>query len=116
MIKNLWNNTKFYCAYRHDPIEMIIHDGPHSPFYSCPKYYPDAREEGEKACPNRLNFIDAEGLLEKFSEIVSENIKNDIYQDYTGLEFDYKAIHVKVLEFKQSGVLKLIILNKKALK
>ena len=116
MIKNLWKDTKFYCSHRHEhPIEMSYNQGPHSLFYSCPKYYPENRGPDEPACPMRLNMVDAEGLLEKLSEYIEKDMEQDRIRDYTNLEFDYKQIHVKVLKY-HDGKFKLYIYNKKAIK
>ncbi len=116
MIKNLWKMTTFYCSYRHkEPVKMEIIQGPSSPFYACPKYYPQNREEGEPACPMRMNFVDAEGVLNKLSEIIDNDENNDIYKDYTNYEFDYKTIHIKVLKYKE-GQIDLDIFNRKAMR
>lgn len=116
MIKNLWKMTHFYCSHRHEiPIEMSYNEGPHSLFYSCPKYYPDKREPGERACSNRLNFVDAENILNILSNMIEEDERNDKFCDYTNKEFDYKTIHIKVLRY-ETGRVDLEILNRKALK
>ena len=73
MIKNLWKKTHFYCSYRHEPVEMTINDkGDFSMFYSCPKYYPENRLENEQACPMRLNFVDAEAILNEISRMTDD--------------------------------------------
>ena len=118
MYKNIWKNTKFICSHRHSPAEMTIHDGANgaSPFYSCPHYYAENRAPKEdRACPMRLNFVDAEGILDKFSSIVNNDISNDIIKNYANYEFDYKAIHVKVMKFTDKELI-MDIFNKKALR
>lgn len=115
VIKNLWKETEFYCSHRHEPVKMSYNSGPHSLFYSCPKYYPDNRNENEQACPMRINMVDAEAVLEKLSAYIEDDWANDIERDYTNFEFDYKSVHVKVLEY-HDGHFKLNIFNKKALK
>lgn len=115
MIKNLWKIAHFYCSYRHGPVEMTINDkGSHSMFYSCPKYYPQNRSPDEQACPMRLNFVDAEAILEKISEMTDDASGFDCV-DITGAEFKYKAIMVKVLRSTPER-LDLDICNKKAIK
>lgn len=115
MIKNLWKRTHFYCSYRHEPTEMVINDkGDYSMFYSCPKYYPENRGEHEPACPMRLNFVDAEVILEEVSKKIDDESGFDCI-DITGDEFDYKSIHVKVLKYSPERV-DLDIYNKKAIK
>lgn len=118
MIKNLWKNTHFYCGHRHkEPVEMYFKDGVagNSMFYACPKYYPENREEGERACSNRLNFVDAEGIINKLSDIIEEKEMSGEIFDFTNLKFRYKAIDVKVLSYSPSKV-ELEIVNKKALR
>lgn len=117
MFKNLWNKTKFICSYRHNPSELTIHEGANgaSPFYSCPHYYKENREEGEeRACPMRLNFIDAENLLNEFSKKMNEDMKNNIVRDYTGTIIKYKKIEAKVIKYDDNEMV-LDIMNKKAL-
>lgn len=115
MIKNLWKMTHFYCSYRHDPVEMTINDkGDFGMFYSCPKYYPNNRTEDEQACPMRLNFIDAEGILEELSKKLEDDSGFDCV-DLTGEEFMYKNIRVKVIK-QTSERIELDIYNKKALR
>lgn len=116
MITNLWNITDFYCSYRHDkPVKMGYNNNGLTLFYSCPKYYPENREPGEPACPMRLNMVDAEGILDKFSKIIEEDEDKDIYRNYKNFEFDYKSIHVKVLKYENDSI-HLDIFNRKALR
>lgn len=115
MIKNLWKKTHFYCSYRHEPIEMTINDkGDFSMFYSCPKYYLENRLKNEQACPMRLNFVDAEAILNEISRMTDDESGFDC-NDITGAEFDYKSIHVKVMNYTSERI-DLDIYNKKALK
>lgn len=116
MIKNLWKNTTFYCGHGHEmPIEMYYKDGPLSMFYACPKYYPENRTKNERACSNRLNFVDAEAIIEKFSAIIEEKEADNTFFDFTNFSFKYRSIEVKVLEYSLDSV-KLQIINRKALK
>lgn len=118
MYKNLWNKTKFMCSYRHKPSELTIHEGANgaSPFYSCPHYYKENRDPDEdRACPMRLTFIDAEKILDEFSKIMNEDLKNNIVKDYEGTTFVFnKKINVKVVKDNNEELV-LDILNKKAL-
>lgn len=116
MIKNLWKCTNFWCSHRHQPEKMTLIQGPMSLFYACPKYYPENREEDERACTMRLNLVDAEAILEKLSKIIEEDDNNNINADYTNLEFDYKAIHVTVISYDKTGIINLNIYNKKAIR
>lgn len=116
MIKNLWKQTKFICSYRHEPTEMTIHEGINgaSPFYSCPHYYEENRAKDEtRACPMRLNFVDAEALLDAFSNAVEKDIAEDKVRDYSGYEYDYKTIHADVINYNDKE-LNLNVYNKKS--
>lgn len=118
VVKNLWKNTKFYCGHGHEiPVEMTYKDGPASMFYSCPRYYVDKiNRPGERACANRLNFVDAENIIMIISDKITEAEKNAEQINLTNYEFDYKKkIHVKVLDYSVDGV-KLEIVNRKALR
>lgn len=116
MIKNLWSTISFWCIHRHsEPVEMQVQYGPSSPFYACPKYFPQNRDPDERACANRLNFVDAEEIVKKLGNIIATDQMNGNMIDYTNFEFDYKSIHIKVLEYKDKAI-RLGILNKKALR
>lgn len=115
MIKNLWKNTDFCCGYRHDPIPMIFNERGETLFYSCPKYYPENREPNEQACPMRMNTVDAEGILDKFSEIIEKDMAEGKDVDYTNYKFKYKMIDVEILSYSPDKI-KIKILNKRALK
>lgn len=66
--KNSWGNIRLLCAcHDKDQPEMTISQGPHSMFYSCPKYH----DPNGKSCNNRLTFIDYEALLKHITEIGS---------------------------------------------
>lgn len=116
MIKNLWKNTCFCCGYRHEtPVEMMFNDRGESLFYSCPKYYPQNRTPEEQACPNRMTTIDAEGIINKFSEIIENDLANNKDVNYTGFMFKYKTIDVKIINYSPDKI-KIQVINKKALK
>lgn len=116
VIKNLWSVITFWCIHGHkEPVQMQVQYGPSSPFYACPKYFPENRTPDERACANRLNFIDAEEIVKKLGNIIAGDQMNGDAVDYTNYEFDYKSIHVKVLEYKDKSI-KLGILSKKALR
>lgn len=120
MIKNFWSKIKIYCGNNHNtPIEFTVKAG-ESPFYACPKYmlkdnkHPNGHTKDERACPNRLNFIDAQGIVEKFSDIVEKDIINDKNINYEGLEFKYKHYEIKVFKYTDNDI-KISVINKKAL-
>lgn len=120
MIKNFWSKITIYCNNKHEkPIEFYVKEG-QSPFYACPKYmlkdekHPNGHTKDERACPNRLNFIDAQGIVEKFSDIVEEDLLSNENINYEGLEFKYKHYIINVLEYTDKSI-KLGILNKKSI-
>lgn len=118
VVKNLWGITKFYCGHGHEiPIEMVFKDGPSSMFYSCPRYYVDRiNRPGERACANRLNFVDAENIVTLISDKIIESEKNGEQINLKNYEFDYRnKVHVKVLDYSVDEM-KLEIVNRKALR
>lgn len=117
MIQNLWQNISIYCGNHknEEPVEMNVQTGPMSLFYACPKYYPGNRGEKEKACPNRINFVDFEKFVNHISEIIEEAMKNFETPGIDGYVWQYKSITFKVISYKENKI-KVEILNKKALK
>lgn len=116
MIKNLWNRVQFYCIHNHEvPVPFRVQEGPSSPFYACPKYFPDNREPDERPCGNRVNLIDAESIVMKLGDYIEESEMNGEVANFTNFCFDYKGIEVKVLKYTDSHI-DLGIVNKKALK
>lgn len=110
MIVNLWNKIQLYCA-NHAPDEngklphMTPHDaassniskslygnaGSMNMFYSCPKYYPENRNEGEPCCRNHISMKEFEKMLEHISGIIEKNQEADVVCDLTGLKWKSKA-------------------------
>lgn len=117
MIQNFWNEVEIYCSHRHEkPIKMEIQNGPHSLFYACPKYHPDNRSEDERACSNRINLVDYEAMLNHFQRILTEAIMNNRQEDLTNHTWTYKGIEFKVFEYKKDEIIKIEMLNKKAIR
>ncbi len=121
MIPNFWKHIHFFCTNRHDtPVAMIVANG-NSPFYACPKYmrldtaHPNGHTPDERACPNRISFVDAQRIVECFSEQITEDLANMEVVDYTGYEFTFKRHRVKVLKYKDDDI-RLCILNQEALR
>ena len=118
IIKNLWNNTTFYCGHDHnEPVKMEYKTG-ESMFYSCPRYYVDNKNRpGERSCANRMSFADAEKILDKITDEITEIEEAGGVVNIKNLQFDYNGIHVKVLSHDPiSDKLEVEILNRKALK
>ena len=118
MIQNLWQNIVLYCGNHekeNELVKMTIQNGPSSLFYACPKYYPDNREVGEKACPNRINFVDFEKFVNHLSDIIEDANKNFETVGLTGHKWTYKTITFEVFSYKEDKI-KVKMINKKALK
>lgn len=117
MIKNLWQKVRIFCGNGHDePIEMVLNNFGKTPFYSCPNYYEKNRAENERACANRINLDDYEGIVMKLSDILSESSVSD---NYTNYEYDYRGlrakIHVKIVKYSTTEI-RLEVTNLTALK
>lgn len=126
MIRNIAENTEFYCMndIHPEPILFIFRersDDGRDNFFACPKYmtkdekHPDGHEPGEQACANRLSFSDAGDIISKFNKIVDDDMTAGNFSDYNNFTFMYKNnIKVKVLEYGGKK-LKFGIYNKKAI-
>jgi hypothetical protein len=96
IITGTWSSVKLVCAHRHkEPVVMELRQGPSSLFYACPKYYPENRDEGERACNNRLNLVDYERMLAHINALLYEaefmgekpNLTNHKWKDAKGTEY-----------------------------
>ena len=117
MIKNFWKKIILVCGNHSDEeITMDIINGPMSLFYACPKYYPENRKPGERACANRINLVDFEKMVEHLSELYEENFVEGNLINLTGYRWVYKkVIQYEVIEHNQDHI-KVKMLNKKALR
>lgn len=68
----MWADIVLLCGNHEEPIETTIQVGPHSPFYACPKYFEENRNEGEHKCANRLNLVEFEKMIDHINEILCE--------------------------------------------
>ena len=117
-----FKNMRIFCACHKQPVEMKIHEGSQyaafngqsgSIFYSCPKYYEDAREEGEKPCFNRLSLTEYEMLIEDLSKVFNEN--SDAQINLTGYRYkNKKGTDFHVLK-QGNGYFDVSVLNNRAL-
>lgn len=115
MIVNLWGNTTFLCGCHGGQRIPLIYKTGKTMFYSCPHYLVDnEKRPGERSCANRLSFDDAEGILNKVSELITKS--ESVIPNIAGSEFKYKSIDIKVMKHDTAGCLELEIINKKALK
>ena len=124
MILNFWDNDniKFYCINKHQkPVKMTIMNGQTGQFFACPKYmlkdenHPDGHDADERACSNRLSFMDAEQIVVALSKEVEDDLMNGIMGDYTGTIIHVKQIDAKVLDYSDSKI-KIGIVNRRTIK
>lgn len=124
MILNFWDNDniKFYCINNHQkPVKMVIMNGQTGQFFACPKYmlkdenHPDGHDADERACSNRLSFMDAEQIVVALSKEVEDDLMNGIMGDYTGTIIHVKQIDAKVLDYSDSKI-KIGIVNRRTVK
>jgi hypothetical protein len=115
-IKGTWGDIALVCTHRHaEPVPMTLQQGPTSLFYACPKYREENREEGERACNNRLSLEDFEKMLahldgiRRDSEMANEKpiLKNYEWKDRKGTMY-------KVLEHKEN-TLTVGLVNRRAI-
>ena len=112
MIKGLWSKVRVLCGNHGDEeVEMTVHDGPFSQFYSCPKYYPQNRAKGEHACGNRINLTDYERMLNRISKMLMDF---DRTIDLTNYSFEINGIEFEVVKHGNKEIW-VKALNRKAL-
>ena len=94
-----WKNVTPICGcHENERIEMTIQEGPHSLFYACPKYHPENRAPGERACNNRINLIEYQKMLEKLMGEIAEADCMMGSVDLTNCTWKSKGTEFKVLE------------------
>lgn len=113
MIKNIWDTIQFVCS-NHPDTPLQIVEGPHSPFYACPKYFPENRKERERACGNRMNLIDCEKIVSHVMDKIYQNLMDGIEENLENDTWTYKGIECKVLVHSEEKIV-IAIKNKKAL-
>ena len=97
-IENSWKNIVPICGNHKERVEMVINNGPHSMFYSCPKYYPENRTKEERACNNRINLIEYQKMVDKLMGMIAEAEVNGETVDLTNFSWSSKGTEYKVLE------------------
>ncbi len=117
MIKGLWNRVEVVCGC-HDKVNetplMTLKAGHRSMFYTCPKYYPDARDKSEIACINHVTENDFEKILEHISAEAEDQMVFGQSISLKGLKFKIKMIDIEVLEYNPDKIV-IKVKNKKAL-
>ena len=114
-IENSWQNIIPICGNHEKRIPMVINNGPHSMFYSCPKYYPENRTKEERACNNRINLIEYRKMIDKLMGMIAEAEVNGETIDLTNFKWSSKGTEYKVLEHS-GDKLYVQILNLRAMK
>ena len=117
MINGLWNHVEVICGcheHRNEYPKMSLKAGSKSMFYTCPKYYPDARDKTEIACINHVTADDFQKILEEISKEADEQMVFGQSVSLQGLKFRYKLIDVEVLEYSPEKIV-IKVKNKKAL-
>ena len=107
MIPKIWNKISIVCGCHKHPVPMEPHDGKDGKdmFYSCPKYYEENRDYGEKACGNRLSIRDYEKIVKHISDILEETYKNRGTICLTGLKWKDNSIEYEVIEHSGSKII-----------
>lgn len=118
---NTLGNRKisFWCTNHKEPVEMVIQQGI-SPFYACPKYFPENRDEKDsKACPNRMTIIDAGGIIDAFAKICEAEDPFESVTNYYNYMFEYKGSKSKfivtIIKYTDDEI-RFGVLNKTSLK
>ena len=115
MILDSWNNVTLICGNHMSDYTNImeIKEGPHSLFYSCPKYTSiHAKVQDGKSCNNRLTLVDFEEMLCFLMEKAHENVEET---NLKGLRWNKKGVEYEVMEHKD-GKFKVIMKNLKAMR
>lgn len=115
MVKNSWNNVILVCGNHGDDHshEMVLKQGPHSLFYSCPEYKSIFGDDHEgRSCNNRLTLVDYEKMLDALQDAATGNGIEDT--DLTGFRYTSKGVDYRVLEHT-GGKMKVLMLNRKAI-
>lgn len=120
MVKNFWNMVELYCGNHNyqdgdEIIKMTPKEGPLSLFYSCPKYYPENRDELERACANRLDLVNYEKMIDHLSKLFEEAELNGSKVNFKNHKWKEKGIEYEVFEHTEKSI-KVKMINRKALK
>lgn len=119
MISNLLNHTVIYCMNHKKPVPMVVETG-NTPFYACPRYrpvdseHPHGHAEDESPCGNRVSILLVSNILDKFMNIVEKDRKEGVFADYTGMQFTYHMVHVRILRY-DTKALDIGVLNRRVL-
>lgn len=116
VITGSWDDVVLVCTHNHkEPVEMVIQQGPSSPFYACPKYHEENRAPGERMCNNRLSLVDFTKMLEYLHGRIIESELQDRRITLTNMAWkDRKGTEYKVLKH-EGNKLVISVYNKRAM-
>ena len=116
-ITGIWKDITIVCGCHERPVKMIIQEGPSSLFYSCPRYYPENRNENESACANRINLIDYEEMVNHISTLIVNAQQEDEQLNLEGFRFKNEKgdIEFRIIEHKNNSII-VSMVSKKALR
>ena len=118
MIKNLCDMIEVYCGNGHkEPVALYMRDGSDmgkDSFYACPRYYPENREPGERACNNNLTITDYIKMVDYLDKILTEAELNDEKVNLTNRKFKIGQVNYTVFEHTNKKI-KISIVNNKAI-
>lgn len=117
MVKNLWKQIEVICGNHPTVNEKVVMQpkvGHRSMFYSCPKYYSEARTVGERACKNNVSTEDFEKILEYLSKEIENMMMSGQKPCLKNLKFKIKNIQIEVTEHTDD-LLQIKVFNKKSI-
>ena len=116
MLLNSWECITLICGNHGEDFSnhMELKQGPHSLFYSCPRYHSIYSKEKQEdvSCNNRLTLVDYEAMLDFLTEKSRGEFGTDI--NLTGFKWKKKGVQYHVLEHKD-GKYVVSMLNIKAI-
>ncbi len=95
--------------------KLYLKGKPDYAFYCCPKYSPDARDEDESACFNRISVAEMEKAINMICDKIEQDEEECGAAFIKNYKFETKAAEYKVLESKGERLV-LQVLAKKAKK
>jgi len=111
----LWNNINLICGNHGDDYSnnMEMKEGPHSLFFSCPKYISVLEKRAGRSCNNRLTQDDYIRMCEKITKARWGEF--GIKRNINGLEWEERGVYYKIIGEAPDGKLNVVMLNKKAI-
>lgn len=108
-----WQNFRLLCGNHEEEVEMIIHEGPHSLYYSCPRYQSIyGKKHTGRSCNNRLNLVDYEYMVNHLSDVMHD--PSGSLLPIVGYSFQRKGVSYEVVA-QDGEKVTVKMLNKKAM-